>query len=235
LELRNTKLRKTVNLNLEKEFLLMDAAKIIDAAVSSTGLSMEALAERLGIKERTLKRIRSGEYELSEPVQRHIETLIALYIANPKLGNAAQPETSSIREEAWSYRVQNARMVPVLSFAQAGQPSIFEELPPDWQETMPTDCPDQKAFGLTLRGDSMTPRFVDGSQIVVMPGHSPYNGCLCVAMLQDGSVNFKIYHRSGSQITLTSYNHQMYPEMKHHAKDFRWIWPVYAVSQNVWK
>lgn len=48
----------------------------IDAAVSTTGLSLDQLAERLDYK--SLRRIRAGEFPLPDAKRRHIEDLMQL-------------------------------------------------------------------------------------------------------------------------------------------------------------
>src|SRR5580658_10143033 len=44
------------------------------------------------------------------------------------------------------------RKLPVLSWAQAGQATNFSEIPGDWEEVVPSDVTDERAFGVRLRG-----------------------------------------------------------------------------------
>jgi SOS-response transcriptional repressor LexA len=83
----NTKFRNSVKPKLGKSFEAMESKQFIDEALDATGFTVDQLANRLGIKERTLKRIRSGEFPLSEQLQAHIQTLVALVSAmGPKNG-----------------------------------------------------------------------------------------------------------------------------------------------------
>jgi len=61
-------------------------------------MDLPSLAKRLGLEPRTLKRIRSGEFKLSEPTKRHLldlERMAELETAAvPTLGNVAKKRKS---------------------------------------------------------------------------------------------------------------------------------------------
>lgn len=64
-------------------------AELIDRVSATSGLHLPALAVRLGLKERTLKRIRAGELELTESTKLHlldIERLATMHV--PLSGNS---------------------------------------------------------------------------------------------------------------------------------------------------
>lgn len=127
--------------------------------------------------------------------------------------------------------------IPVLSWAQAGVAVAYEELPKEWQRqiSIPVNCPDKKAFGIELRGDSMEPRFYEGDTVVVMPNVRPRTGCLVVARLKNDGVMFKRFFmdESGEKVELLSYN-PLYPPMHYSIEDFSWIYPVFSVLKDLW-
>jgi SOS-response transcriptional repressor LexA len=126
------------------------------------------------------------------------------------------------------------RNLPVLSWAQAGQATDFDEIPSDWDETVPSDVSDERAFGVRLRGDSMEPRFSDGDIAILLPSIAATNGETVVANLKEEGILCKIMHvqLDKNLITLSSYN-PAYPPMERHRDQFHWIFPVSAVIKQL--
>lgn len=122
------------------------------------------------------------------------------------------------------------RNLPILSWAQAGQAIDFEQIPSDWDDTVPSDAADQLAFGVRLRGDSMEPKYSDGEIAILLPSTPATNGEIVVANIKDHGAVCKIMHVQLDKhlITLSSYN-PAYPPMEYHRDDFHWIFPVATV------
>lgn len=127
------------------------------------------------------------------------------------------------------------RSVPVISWTQAGEAVAYEEIPQSWQEFVPSDCEDDKAFGVEICGDSMEPQFKDGDIAVLMPGKRPRPGCLVVAKLRTDGVVFKIFNFNGEKtFVLSSYN-KLYPPMMLTEEDLHWIYPVHSIIKKLWR
>jgi SOS-response transcriptional repressor LexA len=126
------------------------------------------------------------------------------------------------------------RNLPVLSWAQAGLATDFDEIPRDWDEVVPSDVSDERAFGVRLRGDSMEPRFSEGDIAILLPSIAATNGETVVANLKDEGILCKIMHVQLDKniITLSSYN-PAYPPMERHRDQFHWIFPVSAVIKQL--
>jgi phage repressor protein C with HTH and peptisase S24 domain len=126
------------------------------------------------------------------------------------------------------------RNLPVLSWAQAGQATAFEEIPSDWDEYVPSDVTDERAFAVRLRGDSMEPRFSDGDIAVLLPGIAATNGETVVANLRDQGLLCKIMHvqLDKNLIKLSSYN-PAYPPTEYHRDEFHWIFPVATIIKQL--
>ncbi len=126
------------------------------------------------------------------------------------------------------------RLLPVLSWAQAGQATDFGEIPRDWDEGVPSDVSDERAFGVRLRGDSMEPRFSDGDIAILLPSIAATNGETVVANLKDEGVLCKIMHvqLDKNLIKLSSYN-PAYPPLERHRDQFHWIFPVSAIIKQL--
>jgi phage repressor protein C with HTH and peptisase S24 domain len=127
------------------------------------------------------------------------------------------------------------RWVPVISWAHAGQAQAYEELPTQWQnESVPTTCRDEKAFGLIIEGDSMEPRCMPGDRVVIMPSEPPRNGCLVVAKLKNDGVLLRRFMRlPDGRIRLIAYN-EIYPAMDYESSEFHWIYPVSETVRKEW-
>lgn len=126
--------------------------------------------------------------------------------------------------------------VPVISWARAGAASSYEAMPFDWQNIIPSDCPDKEAFGLILEGDSMEPKYLPGDVVIVMPQRQPRSNLLVAAKIRDRGVVFKMLNIlfSPRRFQLSSYNAAMYAPIVHAEADFEWIYPAYEVRRRLW-
>jgi repressor LexA len=126
------------------------------------------------------------------------------------------------------------RLLPVLSWAQVGASTNPAAIPRDWNETVPSDVADERAFGVRLRGDSMEPRFSDGDIAILLPSLAATNGETVVANLKEEGVLCKIMHvqLDRNMITLSSYN-PAYPALERHRDQFHWIFPVSSVIKEL--
>jgi len=143
-------------------------------------------------------------------------------------------KASSIKASPNVGAAYNLRRLPVLSWAQAGQATEYGEIPADWDEVVPSDVSDERAFGVRLRGDSMEPRFSDGDIAILLPSLAPTNGDIVVANLKNEGVLCKIMHvqLDKSLIILSSYN-PAYPPMERHRDQFNWMFPVSSIMKQL--
>jgi phage repressor protein C with HTH and peptisase S24 domain len=143
-------------------------------------------------------------------------------------------KSSSVKVNGNASPAYGLRNLPVLSWAQAGQAHDFEEIPSDWEEVVPSDVTDERAFAVRLRGDSMEPRFSDGDIAVLLPGIAPTNGETVVANLKNQGVLCKIMHvqLDKNLVKLSSYN-PAYPPTEYHRDEFNWIFPVATIIKQL--
>jgi repressor LexA len=125
------------------------------------------------------------------------------------------------------------RKVPILSWAQAGTTTDLGQMS-DWDEVMPSDVADERAFGVRLRGDSMEPKFSDGDIALLLPSTAATNGEIVVANIRNQGALCKIMHvqLDKNLVKLSSYN-QAYPPTEYHRDEFHWICPVTAVIKQL--
>src|SRR5277367_2126217 len=143
-------------------------------------------------------------------------------------------KSSSVKVNGNVAAVYGLRNLPVLSWAQAGQTTDFAEMPRDWDEVVPSDVADERAFGVRLRGDSMEPKFSDGDIAILLPGSAPTNGEIVMANIKNQGVLCKIMHvqLDKNLVKLSSYN-PAYPPTEYHRDEFHWIYPVAAIIKQL--
>ena len=130
------------------------------------------------------------------------------------------------------------RQIPVIGWAHAGEAGTYDEIPHSWVEEIPTECRDDKAFGLRLEGDSMESSdgglsFREGDLIVAMPSSRPYSGCFVVAKFMSDGVTFRRLETRGSRIVLAPLN-KRYDVTDHAEEEFAWIYPVWGRWTQLW-
>ncbi len=184
------------------------------------GLTRDQLGKQLGVGAKYLGMIERGEKTVDD------DSSLGLLFCVLENGGASQPDPTDTRP--------TTRMIPVVSWAHAGECVAYEELPESWREWVPTECRDKKAMGLVLEGDSMEGRFREGDLLVVMPSEEAYSGCFVVAKFRDDGVVFRRFEKTGSQIRLVPLN-ERYPIGEHDAEEFAWIWPVWGRWSQLWK
>ena len=126
------------------------------------------------------------------------------------------------------------RSIPVVSWAQAGNATLFEEQPEAWEHSRLCRCPDLQARIVELDGDSMEPHYHAGDLVVVMPNHLPKSPCLVVAKMADGGYVFKKFsenRRKPNWFKLSSYN-RAYPPRELNWGDVEWVYPVYSLLRD---
>lgn len=197
----------------------------------SLGLTQTQMAAKLGLSMSYVHQLEAGKRTPSDAVETLVRMLQEQLAAGliEKSGNegsfsrATPPASSSTN-----------RTIPVIGWAHAGEAASYEELPPSWQNEIPTECQDVKAFAVSLEGDSMEPRFGDGDLLIVQPSEQAYSGCYVVARFVNDGVIFRRLEMSGNQISLVPLNDR-YQVTTHAPDEFSWIYPVWGRWTQLWK
>lgn len=213
----------------------MSPREILEDAMRRTSLDLEALAERLGKKVRTMKAIRSGEIPLAENVKLHIQDLVALIemrrSKSEKTGSGGRVapiyskgprghfSTRLVAKETESgAREPDAEIegscltvekIPLLSWTEAGELQNWDDAH-QYGEAVAYGSRDPKALGVRIRGRAMEPEYGEGTIAVVYLSHQPRNGDLVMAWLAGGGLLFNRLQTNGEQLTFISSN-PVYP------------------------
>ena len=126
------------------------------------------------------------------------------------------------------------RMIPVIGWAHAGDAGNYEEIPESWQERVPTECRDPKAFAVRLEGDSMAPAYAEGDLLIVQPGEEIYSGCLAVIKMHSDGYVFRRIEIRKDFLRLIPLNPQ-WPSEELPTSDIAWAYPLYGMWRQVWK
>lgn len=169
-------------------------------------MSLDSLALRTGLDKGNLSRIETGKQ--SVPSQRLEQIAAALGIAPIDIYVAA--DGGNVEEAP-----ELGRSVPLISWVQAGswqdvidnlQPGQGERIATTWQARTHT-------FALRVRGDSMEPRFPDGSIIIVEPEIHAQPGDFVIVRQNGDEVTFKQLVQDGATYYLKPLNPR-YPILK---------------------
>jgi phage repressor protein C with HTH and peptisase S24 domain len=187
------------------------------------GLGQEEMAKRLGISRPYLSEVENEHRHPSE-------TLVQ------KLALLKETAEATGRLDVRAKRQPVGQGIPVISWARAGTAASYEAMPFDWQDVIPSNCPDEDAFGLILEGDSMEPKYSPGDIVVVMPQRQPRSNLLVAAKIRDQGIVFKMLNilSSPRRFRLTSYNTAMYQPFDLRESAFEWIYPAYEVRRRLW-
>lgn len=191
-------------------------------------LTQSQMAEKMGLSMSYVYQLEAGKRVPSDAVV----ALVTMLGEQLEAGLIELPSSSAA--PAVAQEPVSSRRIPVLGWAHAGQAAAYEELPHDYQVTIPTDCRDPKAFGVHLEGDSMRPQFDDGDLLVLMPSQEVYSGCFAVARFVDDGVVFRRIEFTGNQIQLVPLN-ERYQVTTHSREDFSWVYPVWGSWTQLWK
>lgn len=221
-----------------------DPKKYLEDAMISTGLDLPSFAQALGgYSPRTIRRMMAGEVKLSKFAIGQVEKLVAGGV-HPlsKIGSAS---AQALQDEIAEYRTarlgsgipngppaegraMRVRRVPVIGWAKAGEAMDFEDIV-DWESVVEVPVNDAKAFGIRVKGDSMSPRICEGDIVVVSPSEAPRNEKPVVVRLRVQGVLCKQFHRTcADSFELRSLN-PFYSPIVAAMADVVWIYPVIAI------
>jgi repressor LexA len=184
------------------------------------------MAEKMGLSASYIHQLEVGKRSPSDSVI----TLVKILESQLEVGKSNSDQSLSNLPQKTPFN----RQIPVLGWAHAGRAESYDELPVDWQETVPTECRDAKAFAVRLEGDSMEPRFLEGDLLVLQPSEEVHSGCLAVLKLADDGIVFRRIDKRAGMFILYPLNSK-YETESISAEMIVWIYPVWGMWRQVWK
>ena len=173
----------------------MDILRLIRDSRVNRGFSptMQELADRLGISKVT--------------VFQHVEALEEKGL----LKRSRHKARSLALSEQVEFDDRVSQSLPLMGYIAAGNP--IEAIQSDQSLDVASMFSGHgSSFALRVRGDSMIDEQIrDGDYVIVEPHTEPKNGQTVVALLQDGEVTLKQFHRDGRRIRLQPANKDYEP------------------------
>ena len=207
----------------------------IKARREDLGLSLDDLAKLTGYQKSTLRNVEEGHTRASESLLRLLSTHLDLPLDElmggsdyPHLAGAGR--TYGARANIETEPGVTARVIPLLSWAQAGTTQAWDDVY-EHEGFIGFNVRDPKAVAVQIRGDSMAPQFPQGTIAIVYPTWEAKTGDLVIARLNDGTVMFKRLHVDGDHYTFISLN-PIYPPLTVEKSRVEKLLPVGGTFQN---
>lgn len=216
----------------------------LKAAREMAGLTQAELAKKIGYAIGVLQAVEDGSARASEKmIEKLCEVLPEISKGDLMDGSdhppiiADQTGTLGQKPKIVMPPGMTARYVPLISWAQAGSMTSFDDEAYEYEGYLAFNVKDAKAIAVSIRGDSMAPQYTAGDVAILYPSIEAKNGDLVIARLtpdKGSDVMFKIFSstRNGSNVTLSSYN-PAFPAMTFDRGDFEWIYLVASVVKNL--
>lgn len=193
------------------------------------GISQQILAVRLDITRSYLSQVENGE-----PASAKLQARFRRIVERPEsvIGSVGFEIPDIKNGLSAGVEIVPLRLVPLVSWAQAGQAVDYEELPVSWQKKVHTSVTDPKAFAVSIAGNSMEPRYHAGDVAFLEPSRTVRQHDTVIARLRDEGVVFKIYSRTGDTVKFSSYS-PSYPPFEVKVGEVAWVFPVHSVLSVV--
>ena len=162
----------------------------------SLGISQVSLADKAAISKQTLYKYENGIIT-NIPTDK-IEVIASALNTTPAdlmgwTDDHAMPRTKAVR-------------IPVLGRVAAGIPiNAIEEIL-DWEEIPEKMARQGEFFGLQIKGDSMSPRIMNGDVVIVRKQDDADTGDIVIAIINGDDGCCKKLKKTGNEIVLISLN-----------------------------
>lgn len=198
------------------------------------GITQAALAERMGFVRNYISVVENGR----EPSHRFIRELELIekaptpHIEQSPVVREVDPfaSTDSGRDIEGGETGLSTRVIPLLSWAQAGTAHAWEDVG-EHDGFLGFNVRDSRAVAVRIRGDGMAPQCPHGTIAIVYPGWEAKSGDLVIARLKDGTVVFRRLHVDGNHYTFISYN-PIYPPQTVEKSKVDKVFPVGGTFQS---
>ena len=169
----------------------MEVKELIYNRRTSLGLTMKQLADMVGVSEGTISRWESGDIENMR--RDKINALAVALHVSPAMIMGWEEKNES-----------NSKRIPVYGRVAAGIPIEAVENIIDWEE-IPADWKGEYGC-LAIKGDSMSPRILDGDRVVVKVQNDAESGDIVIAIINGHDGVCKKLIKNPDGIVLQSLN-----------------------------
>lgn len=196
------------------------------------GFTQKEVAEKLGIIRQTYA---AYENNISEPDINTINTLATIFGVSKDylLGNNGEnpvPISQSNYEVLKNIKSQAVIKIPLLGYIRAGAPTEAIEIK-EYIDVISPVYLHGDYFALTVKGDSMAPRFIEGDIVIVKKQPDVESGEIAVVIVNGFDATLKKVTKHENGISLIPFNH-VYEPMFYSKKDIEEL-PVEILGKVV--
>jgi repressor LexA len=188
---------------MEKTVILKKFAKRLSSVLEEENIDVVKLGKKIGFHKSTIYRYMTGELSpkittvqiLAEVLNLNFLWLMGYDDVPKRLDN----KSKGIK-------------IPVLGKVVAGIPIEAVEEIIDYEEISQDMATQGEYFGLVVRGDSMTPRFLEGDVVIVRKQSDVESGDIAVVLVNGSEATIKRISKDVNGITLVPLNNAYLPK-----------------------
>ena len=154
------------------------------------GYSQQRLADELNISQSTVAMWESGK---NTPEYNSLLRIASLFSVSTDYLTGQSSGKSPFR-------------IPVLGYVRAGVPTEAVEEILDYEDVFLKESEIGEVFALRIKGDSMSPRMMDGDTVIVKKQSAFTSGDICVALVGSGDATVKKIIKKDKGIILMPLN-----------------------------
>lgn len=168
---------------------------------SQKGLSLQYIADKVGMTKKTIQRYETGENKIDIRKLKDIASALGTDVS--RLMEGTEDDIGiNIKEHVSSYKV------PILGSVRAGLPNFsdtniegYESVDPDLYKRF-----GENLFALKIKGDSMYPKMEDGDIVIVKEQPDIESGEIAVVQINNSDATVKRVDKNDFGITLVPLN-----------------------------
>lgn len=185
----------------------MEINEILKNRRIELNLTQLDVAKAVGVSEATVSRWESGN--IANMKRSRIAALAQILQIKPGVIMGLEGENESKNENIST--IEKGIKIPILGSVRAGIPLEAIEDIVDYEEIPEVMARNGEYFGLLVKGDSMSPVFVDGDTVIVRKQESADTGDSVIAMINGDEATIKRLKRTEDGIILIPNNPQYLP------------------------
>ena len=185
----------------------MEINEILKNRRIELNLTQLDVAKAVGVSEATVSRWESGN--IANMKRSRIAALAQILQIKPGVIMGLEGENESKNENIST--IEKGIKIPILGSVRAGIPLEAIEDIVDYEEIPEVMARNGEYFGLLVKGDSMSPVFVDGDTVIVRKQESADTGDSVIAMINGDEATIKRLNRTEDGIILIPNNPQYLP------------------------
>ena len=185
----------------------MEINEILKNRRIELNLTQLDVAKAVGVSEATVSRWESGN--IANMKRSRIAALAQILQIKPGVIMGLEGENESKNENIST--IEKGIKIPVLGSVRAGIPLEAIEDIVDYEEIPEVMARNGEYFGLLVKGDSMSPVFIDGDTVIVRKQESADTGDSVIAMINGDEATIKRLKRTEDGIILIPNNPQYLP------------------------